>query len=468
MTTNTHHRLTPPDTSLKSIAKLAGPIFVANIAIVGGGTIDTIMAGHLGAEHLAAIALGLASMIMVFMGLVGILQGMSPLAAHHYGARQYEKIGFELSQCLWLALFLALIGMPILGSTEIWTTLAEAQGEVKRMASQYLLISMIGLPAALAGRAFISLNAAVSRPKVTMYVSLAMLIFKVPLNAVFMYGWLGFEAMGGAGAAISSTILTYISCLVYLTVWKRDPFYRQMRCAHFYWPQPKALWAQLKIGIPIGLSTFFEISSFTLMAIFVSRFGAVTVSAHQIVANITSMVYMLQLAIGISCTVLVAQCIGAGWTSVGEKTVHRCLVLSAVTATMSALILYFGRDIILHWYTSDEGVVKIAASLILFGVCYHIFDALQCVSAFSLRAYRVTFWPMIIYGVLLWGIGIIGGYYMAFNASPFFDEPLKAYGFWGMITLGLFLAGAVLTVFALWVARIRSQEDRHISHAHIQ
>ena len=204
-------RLTPPDISGRAIAKLAGPIFVANIAIVGGGTIDTIMAGHLGADHLAAIALGLASMIMVFMGLVGILQGMSPLAGHHFGARKYEKIGFELSQCLWLALLLCFIGMPLLGCTEIWTNLAQAQGPVKEMASQYLLISMFGLPAALGGRAFIALNAAVSRPKVTMYVSLAMLVFKAPLNAVFMYGWLGFDALGGAGAALSSTILAFAS-----------------------------------------------------------------------------------------------------------------------------------------------------------------------------------------------------------------------------------------------------------------
>ena len=460
-------RLTPPDISLRAICKLAGPIFVANIAIVGGGTIDTVMAGHLGPDHLAAIALGLASMIMVFMGLVGILQGMSPLAGHHFGARQFEKIGFELSQCLWLALILSLIGMPILGATDIWTGLAEAQGEVKRMAAQYLTISMIGLPAALAGRAFISLNAAVSRPKVTMYVSLALLFFKVPLNAIFMYGWLGFDAMGGAGAAISSTVLTYISVLVYLIVWKRDKYYAKMRCAHFYWPQPKAMWAQLKIGIPIGLSTFFEISSFTLMAIFISRFGAVTVSAHQIVANITSLAYMLQLAIGISCTVLAAQCLGAGWASVAEKATHRCLILAVITSSLAAATLNFGRDMNLHWYTSDETVIQIAASLILFGVCYHIFDAMQCVSAFSLRAYRVTFVPMVIYGVLLWGIGIIGGYYMAFDATPFFEAPLKAYGFWGMVALGLFLAGSVLTGLALWVARTRAKEDEHVSHAHI-
>ena len=139
-----------------------------------------------------------------------------------------------------------------------------------------------------------------------------MVILKAPLNAVFMYDWFGFEALGGAGGALSSTILTWLSFFVYIYVWKKDSFYELMRCSRFYGPDPRAMWAQLKIGIPIGLSTFFEVSSFTLMAIFISRFGAVTVSAHQIVANITSMCYMIAFSIGISCTVLVSQCLGGG------------------------------------------------------------------------------------------------------------------------------------------------------------
>ena len=445
-------RLTPPDISGRAIAKLAGPIFVANIAIVGGGTIDTIMAGHLGADHLAAIALGLASMIMVFMGLVGILQGMSPLAGHHFGARKFEKIGFELSQCLWLAFFLCFIGMPLLGCTDIWTNLAQAQGPVKTMASQYLLISMLGLPAAMGGRAFIALNAAVSRPKVTMYVSLAMLVLKAPLNAVFMYGWLGFDALGGAGAAVSSTILTWLSFFVYIYVWKKDSFYQLMRCKRFYGPDPRAMWAQLKIGIPIGLSTFFEVSSFTLMAIFISRFGAVTVSAHQIVANITSLCYMLALAIGISCTVLVSQCLAT----------KKCLTIAVSVASIVALSLFFGRSFLLSLYTSDETVIRIGFSLILFGILYHVFDAMQCVSSFALRGYRVTFWPMVIYGILLWGVGLFGGYYMAFIGEPF-STPLAAYGFWGMTALGLFLAGVALAVTALYVARTRTKEEEAVA-----
>ena len=110
-------RLTPPDISLRAIGKLAGPIFVANMAIMGGGTIDTIMAGHLGPDHLAAMALGIASMISVFMGLTGILQGLSPIAGHHFGAKRFHMIGYELTQCLWLAAILSVIGICILGNT---------------------------------------------------------------------------------------------------------------------------------------------------------------------------------------------------------------------------------------------------------------------------------------------------------------------------------------------------------------
>ena len=286
----TQNSLPPPNTSLKALLQLAGPIFVANIAIIGSGTIDTIMAGRLGKDHLAAIALGIAATISVLMGLVGILQGLSPIAGHHYGARQYHKIGEELNQSFWLALFLLAIGFPILNATDFWVNLGEAKGEVARMAAEYIYWTALALPACLGARVIISVNAAVSRPRVTMWVSLALLALKVPFNAIFMNGWLGFPAMGGAGAGVSFCVLNYMALAIYLILWKYDPFYRRMHAPKLSGPRWSLLKEHLHVGIPIGLSTFFEVSSFTLMAIFGSRFGPETMSAHQIVANMTSAV----------------------------------------------------------------------------------------------------------------------------------------------------------------------------------
>ena len=63
---------------------------------------------------------------------------------------------------------------------------------------------------------------------------------------------------------------------------------------------------------------------------------------------------------------------------------------------------------------------------------------------------------------MLWGVGLFGGYYMAFIGEPF-TTPLAAYGFWGMTALGLFFAGMSLAALALWVARTRTKEEEAVA-----
>lgn len=453
-------KLLPPDTSLKALAKLAGPIWVANIAIIGSGTIDTIMAGHLGKTHLAAIALGIAATISVMMGLVGVLMGLSPIAGHHFGARKYRSIGEELNQSFWLSLFLMAFGIPILLQTNFWIELGGAKGEVAEMASQFIHWTAFALPASLLARCFIALNAAVSRPRITMWVSLGMLALKAPLNAIFMYGWLGFPAMGGGGAGISFFVLSWLSLFAYIAIWKFDPFYRLMHVEKIVGPRWALLKNHLHVGIPMGLSTFFEVSSFTLMAIFISRLGEETVSAHQIVANLTSMLYMVPLSIGIASSVLISQSLGARWPAVAEFIMRRALKIACVIAALLATLLFLFKRPIISLYTADAGVAATATAIIAFGCTYHVFDAMQAVSSFSLRGYRVTRAPMFIYGIMLWGVGIGIGYQLAFGAE-WAGGPYGAFGFWGATAVGLILTGLSLLAMALWVGRQRSRDEQH-------
>ena len=166
MSTRILSRLQPPDTSYWAIIKLSLPVWISNVAIVGGATLDTLMTGHLGSTDLAAVAIGLAVSVSVFVALVGVMQGLSPIAGHHYGAGHHERIGFELHQTIWLAILLAIIGMGLMCYTPMWMTLTNSTGRVAEIATNFLLINAIGLPAAMAGRAYMAMNAAVSRPKV--------------------------------------------------------------------------------------------------------------------------------------------------------------------------------------------------------------------------------------------------------------------------------------------------------------
>lgn len=451
-------RTAAPDIGLVALFKLAGPLFVANLAIMGAATIDTIMAGRLGAEHLAVVALGGATAVMVLFALVGVLQGLSPIAGHHYGARKLDLIGFEVTQSLWVAFALALLGALACLQTDFWVHFGGVSGQVAEMTRTYLIISAVGLPAAIISRTYIAVNAAVNRPRVTMWVALMMLATKAPLNGVFMYGWLGFPALGGAGAALALTVNSWLGLLVYYLVWKLDPYYSAMRPAHWFGPHLRTIWHQLRLGVPIGLSVFFEVSSFTLMAIFISRIGTIDVAAHQIVANITATLYQVPLSIAIAVSVLVSQCLGAGRKDKAQEITIRALKTAAAIALVSVVTLYIFRTHLVKLYTIDEAVQQLATSLLIFGVIYHVTDACQTVSGFALRGYRVTLAPMLIYGILLWCVGLGGGYWAGFHATSW-GGPFGAAGFWGATAVGLVLAGLSLAAMALWVARAKARED---------
>jgi MATE family multidrug resistance protein len=452
MSAEFHPRLTPPSTSYWAIIKMSLPIWIANLAIVGGGTIDTLMTAHLGADELAGVAIGMAVTISVFIGLVGVMQGLSPIAGHHYGANKHELIGFELHQTLILSVLMSVIGVACMCYTPFWMWLTKASDTVAPVASAYLIINAIGLPPSMAGRAYNSLNAAVSRPKIAMYIALLTLVLKFPFNYIFMYGLGPIPALGGAGCAVSSALSAWISLFIYWAIWHYDPYYARMRLPHFARPNRKALLEQLKIGIPIGLSSFFEVTSFTFMTIFISRIGATAVAGHQIVSNITSLVYMLPLSFGVATSVLVSQSLGAQSTESARDATYNGLKIAGFFALLTCLTIYFARWYVVGLYTKEAAVAAVSLSIIGYASFYHFFDALNCVGSFAMRGYRITVLPMVLYGVLLWGLGLGLGSIFTFT-DYLTAEPLGARGYWFAVTIGLTISGSLVAMFAVYVAK---------------
>ena len=91
-----------PETSLKAILRLAWPLFLANLAIVGNGTIDAVMAGRLSAADMAGVAVAASVYVTVYIGFMAVLQALSPIAGHHFGAQRWRQIGDDVQQALGL------------------------------------------------------------------------------------------------------------------------------------------------------------------------------------------------------------------------------------------------------------------------------------------------------------------------------------------------------------------------------
>ena len=439
---------TPPP--LRGILAQAWPILLGQLAAIAYVVIDTAMTGHSSPADLAAMGLGASVFSSVLMGATGAVSALNPIIAQHYGAGRWEAIGSSYVQGLWLALLLSLLGIPVLAFPGPWLAHIDASPDVQVLMTRYLRLLSLALPAALLFRATYAFNVAVSRPKVMMTVQVAGLGLKAVLNYALIFGHFGLPALGAVGCGIASLVVYWALFLMAWAYVHLDPGYRRfaIRLAR---PRGTALAEHLRLGIPIGLSYALESTSFTFMALLIARLGTSVTGGHQIISNLAALTFQLPLALSLATATVTAQAIGAGDLRGARRAAFVGIRLAVGVSAVTALACWAFRRGIVGLYTADAAVAGVALSLVGYLVGFHVFDALQVITAFVLRAYRIVVVPMVIYAVALWGLGLIGGYAVAFG--PALGGPRGAAGMWLMQSVSLGLTALLLLGFYLWVLR---------------
>jgi MATE family multidrug resistance protein len=419
-------------------------------------TVDTVLVARYAAADLAALAVGAAAYITVFIGLMGVVLAVGPIVGQLYGAKRLEAAGEQLHQAVWLALGLSLLGSTLLVFPQPFITLSQASPDVADKLRGHLLALAFALPAGLLFAAYRGFNNAVSKPKAVMALQLGALALKLPLAALLVYGAGPLPALGVVGCGVSTAIAMWCVVLIAWGVMRRNPFYapfaifgRGLRP-----PDWRALAAQLKLGIPMGGSVLIEVTGFASMAFFISRFGATPVAGHQIAANLVSLLFMVPMALGNATGTLAAQSIGAGAMPDARRVAWHGIELAALIALVLGTAIFFTREGVVRLYTHDEMIVAAALPLLAWVALFHFVDAMQIAAAFTLRAWRIATVPLVIYATSIWGLGVGGGYAMAFNLPGWVPATLHgARGFWIAATAGLGAAATGLVLFLWWVLR---------------
>lgn len=424
----------------------ATPMLIAQLTSMGMMVIDTALLGHYGTDDLAAVAVGGGIYISVLFALAGVLQAVAPIVAHLHGAGRSREIAGALQQALWLALLLSVAGIGLLRHPDPLLALSRMEPLVESKARDYLALLALGLPAVLLYRTFHAFCNALGRPRPLLLISLGNTALHGLLAWLLVTGRWGGEALGVLGCGIANATVGWFSMLAatgYLLFGKAQQPYRLL--AGWQWPRRRALAELLRLGLPMGFSHFVEISSFTLMALFVAQLGATVVAGHRIVANLAAICYMLPLALAIATLAQVGQAAGARDWRRAEVSIGAGLLLAGgLSAPLGALLWLLAKPLTAA-YTDDPAVQAVALGLLGYVACYQIFDAVQTVAAHALRGYRITFAPMFVHVVSFWGVGLLGGWWLAFHAR----RPMGVAGFWLASVLSLLLAAVLLGVL-LW------------------
>ncbi|AVR95876.1 MATE family efflux transporter [Pseudoduganella armeniaca] len=443
-----------------SLWQLAWPVLVGQLATVGMAAADVAMTGHTSAAELAAVSLGASVWSIILLTVSGTMMAINTVVAHEVGAGAFDKIPHSVRQALWKAAGVGLIAAVLANLSTLLFDHLYLAPEVNARASMFVHIISAGLVPFAAYRALYGYSASINHTKPVMVIAILGLLLNVAINWVLVFGHFGAPKMGALGCAIATAAVVWFDLLAML-VWVRiAPAYRQTYpFTRWEWPHWPEIWSMLKLGVPIGVTYFAEVSVFGAVSLLIARFGVVTVSAHQIALNFSSLTFMVPLSFGIGMIARVGQALGEGNPQRARFASLVGLSMSVGFAVLSAVFIALFRHQIAAIYTSDPAVRELCAHLLLFAALFQLSDAAQVAASCAIRGYKVTRAPMVIQLIAFWGVALPLGCVLGLAPDwiPFAPAtPMSASGFWIGLVLGLTVAAVLLSTYLLRLSKRRA------------
>ena len=433
--------------SLNEIRRSAPQIYLGQMATISFLFLDTVTIAHYAVVDTGILAVAETIYASVYYCLSGVLMALGPICSRKLGEGDFQGVGEETIQSLYLWSLLSLFGVLLLIYPDPVLKLAGAAPEFHAGVKQCLLVLAVTLPATLWFSLFSVFLTAIARPGKASAIRVVGLALKIPLNIVFVYGLFGFPFKGAVGCVLATCVDSIFMVAVAIGWCYRDKAVRTYFARRLARPSWRSVARQIRIGVPIGIGYFVEISGYTLMALFLARFGPAVVAAHQIASNLGSICYMLPMSIGFAGSSIIGRSLGAHDYNRAYGDAKLMMCVSAGFSLVTAFLIVALRSSIIEIYTSNPSITAIAMPLLLFVAAYQFFDAIQISVVFALRAYQVTFAPMIVYVLCLWGVGLAGGWMLAFGHPISISNLTAANGFWLAATAGLAVAsGAFISL----------------------
>lgn len=440
---------------IRATVGLAWPMVLTNVAQTAMTATDVMMMGRLGANTVAAGALGSNLYFAPLMFGLGLMLATSPMMASELGRRRHSvrDIRRTVRQGLWTAIAVCVPMWAMLWNAEAILLAMGQQPDLSAAAGGYMRTLMWGiLPfyGYIVLRSFIS---ALERPGWALVIVFVAVGFNVLANWCLMFGNLGFPAMGIAGSGLATTLSNLLMFGGLAAVVSIDGRFRRFSLFGRFW---RADWPRFRelghLGLPIGATLVFEVAVFNGATFLMGLIGAAALAAHSIAMQLASLSFMVPLGLAQAATVRVGRAFGghdregvrrAGWTAYVMGVGFMALTaLAMIVAPRTLVGLFLDLDT-----PTNLPVIELAVSFLMIAALFQVADGGQAVAAGMLRGLHDTKVPMVYAGIGYWGIGLLLGVGLAFQGG------LAGFGLWIGLATGLTVVALLLLV--RWLRRER-------------
>lgn len=445
----------PNRDDLRRTVRLAAPVAFVQVGIMAMGMVDIIMVGHVSATALAAAGLGNLYFFGTVMFAMGVLMALDPVIAQAVGAGDDQGVRLGLQRGLFLAAVLTFPASALmLPAGRILHWLSQPP-EVIPSAALYDLICAPGIFPFLAFLVFRQTLQAEHRMRPIVFTIILANLLNAGLDWLLIFGHWGLPAGGVTGAAWATTLSRWFMALMMLgTGWSGLAGYLFPIQRRAFALAP--LWRLLLLGLPIGLQFLIEYGAFAAIGLFMGLLGTEQLAGHQVALNLAAFTFMVPLGVGAAAAVLIGNAIGRHDPAGARRHAGAALICGTTFMVLSAITFIAIPARLAALYTTEAGVLVLAARLIPVAGVFQVFDGLQVVAGGILRGAGDTRMPMMINLVGFWMVMMPLCLFFGFRTS------LGAVGLWYGLVAGL---GAVALLLLL---RMRHRFGKDLSRVNVE
>ncbi len=439
-------------TQYKANLRLALPVVLTQVGQILVQIADNVMVGRFGGGDptpLAAVSFGGSVFFIVFIATIGLALGLTPLVGELYarGDRRHSAAYFQNGIAFYT--LLGFVAMAVqLAAVPLMSRMGQPADVVEQAIPYYRMLAY-SMPCVMLFFSFKQFLEGVGNTKAEMATTIVCNLANVGFNWLFIYGNLGFAAMGAAGAGLGTLLSRMLAPVLMIGYFYSRRRYRvyfdYFAWGNFSWGAVRAL---LRMGVPIAMQMFLEASAFVGTSIMTGWFDRVAViSAYQITMTLGNCAFMVVMSIGAATTIRVSHCYGARRIRELGAAARASFHLVVAWALIAALCFIALRNIIPLWFTSNAEAIALASELLLYVALYQLMDGIQNVSVGILRGIQDVRILIPIALVSYWLFNLPVGYLLGFVCG------MGAKGLVLGFTFGLTCAAVLL------IARIRRSID---------
>ena len=426
---------------IKDLLQIAFPIILGNVGFIMIGVGDVIVAGRHSTDTLAAISLATAIINCITIMGIGVLGSISPILSNYRGANKepekyfYPSLKFALmvSVVISIAILCVMPFIDKLGFEEHLTPLVKDYFFVT-------VFSTFGAYLHYMSKEFLQAFEIVIFPNILTIFSVFLNIF---LNIVFAFGFGPIPEMGAKGLAIASLLVRYFMGFVLFIYCYKKINIKYHKDKEYY----KEM---LKVGLPSSLAIMIEFVAFNSITVIMGRVSGIYAAAQNIICTITSISFMVPLAIGNAAGVKVGFSNGAKLYKDLKKYACTALALSAGFMACSAIVIAIAPGVITSLFTTDLELIKVCVPIIYTLCFFQVFDGIQAALSGIFRGLKHTEVIMMGNFIAFWLIALPLGCLLALHFK------LNLMGFWYALIVSVIILCTI--VFTNLLKRFKEME----------